>query len=156
MTNSKNLDKHLSRILSISFLYTYYKSQDTNVDLGFFEPNSVLDILEEKKYDTRLYEQLTEGAMEYQDSIDKVIKELAPEWNLVDMNLLNLIILRISIYEAFIGELTPVAIVINEAMELKKELGSEEGAGFINGVLGAIAKDDQMKALLKKETKENE
>jgi transcription antitermination factor NusB len=156
MTNSKNLDKHLSRILSISFLYTYYKSQDTNVDLGFFEPNSVLDILEEKKYDTRLYEQLTEGAMEYQTSIDKVIKELAPEWNLVDMNLLNLIILRISIYEAFIGELTPVAIVINEAMELKKELGSEEGAGFINGVLGAIAKDDQMKALLKKETKENE
>jgi N utilization substance protein B len=94
--------------------------------------------------------------MEYQTSIDKVIKELAPEWNLVDMNLLNLIILRISIYEAFIGELTPVAIVINEAMELKKELGSEEGAGFINGVLGAIAKDDQMKALLKKETKENE
>jgi transcription antitermination factor NusB len=156
MTNSKNLDKHLSRILSISFLYTYYKSQDTNVDLGFFEPNSVLDILEEKKYDTRLYEQLTEGAMEYQATIDKVIGELAPEWNLADMNLLNLIILRISIYEAFIGELTPVAIVINEAMELKKELGSDEGAGFINGVLGAIAKDDQIKLILKNGNKSNE
>lgn len=151
MTNSKNLDKHLSRILSISFLYTYYKSQDTNVDLGFFEPNSVLDILEEKKFDTRLYEELTEGVMENQDTIDKVIEDLAPAWNIGEMNILNLIILRISIFEAFVAELTPVAIVINEAMELKKELGSDEGAGFINGVLGAIAKDDQILKLLKKQ-----
>lgn len=150
MTNSKNLDKHLSRILSISFLYTYYKSQDTNVDLGFFEPNSVLDILEEKKYDTRLYEVITEGVMEYQTQIDKVIETLAPTWHLEDMNILNLIILRVSIFEAFIAELTPVAIVINEAIELKKELGSDEGAGFINGVLGTIAKDEDLKLALKK------
>ncbi len=150
MTNSKNLDKHLSRILSISFLYTYYKSQDTNVDLGFFEPNSVLDILEERKYDTRLYEVITEGVMEYQTQIDKVIEALAPTWHLEDMNILNLIILRVSIFEAFIAELTPVAIVINEAIELKKELGSDEGAGFINGVLGTIAKDEDLKLALKK------
>ena len=149
MTNSKNLDKHLSRILSISYLYTYFKSQDTSVELSPYEPNSVMDILEENKYDTRLYETLTDGVVKEQAKLDKVIADLAPEWGLQDMNILNLIILRVAIYEAFIGEITPVAIVINEAIELKKELGSDEGASFINGVLGAIAKDENMKELLK-------
>ncbi len=157
MTNSKNLDKHLSRILSVSYLYTHYKSLDSDVELSPYEPNSVMDILEEQKYDTRLYEQLTEGVIAHQEKIDQVIESLAPAWGLNEMNILNLIILRLSIFEAFIGELTPVAIVINEALELKKELGSEEGANFINGVLGAIAKDEATKSLLKQQNSaENE
>ena len=36
---------------------------------------------------------------------------------------------------------TPVAIVINEAVDLADKFGTEQSGGFVNGVLGKIVKD---------------
>ncbi len=48
-------------------------------------------------------------------------------------------ILRIATYE-LISELdVPVAVVIDEAVELAKEYSTEESPRFVNGVLAAIA-----------------
>ena len=36
---------------------------------------------------------------------------------------------------------TPVGVTINEAVELAKKYGGEEDAPFVNGVLGAVARE---------------
>jgi N utilization substance protein B len=49
-------------------------------------------------------------------------------------------ILRIALFEILIEEQdkTPVKAVINEAVELAKDFGSDNSSRFVNGVLGTV------------------
>jgi N utilization substance protein B len=69
--------------------------------------------------------------------IDRRIHEAAPEWPLTQINRVDLAILRLAVSELKLKE-TPYKVVIDEAVEIAKEYGSENSAKFINGVLGSI------------------
>ncbi len=143
--NQKHLDKHLSRVLAVQFLYSKLVNERDNLDTTPFEPNSLLEEMEVKKYDTKLYVSLVEGVTDYKDKIDEVISKLAPEYAISDINPVNLTILRVAITEAYINQTTPAPIVIDEAIELKKDINPDESSSaFINGVLGAILKDESI------------
>lgn len=71
------------------------------------------------------------------EEIDKKIKEAAPAWPVEKINRIDHAILRLSIYE-LMYESTPPKVVIDEAVELSKEYGSENTPAFINGVLGTL------------------
>ena len=59
------------------------------------------------------------------------------------LGMLDLWILRLGIYELQSRQL-PVAVVINEAVELANRFGAtDESGAFINGVLGTAANDLQ-------------
>lgn len=73
--------------------------------------------------------------------LDKLIEEAAPQWPLDKLNKIDLAILRLAVYELE-NEDTPPKVVIDEAVELAKEYGSESSSSFINGVLGTIYKDE--------------
>lgn len=88
---------------------------------------------------------LIQGAVEYQEEIDKLIARYAPEWPLDQMAVIDRNILRIAIYEFLIAGETPVKVAINEAVELAKTYGSDSAPRFINGVLGTLA--DQIPSL---------
>jgi N utilization substance protein B len=60
------------------------------------------------------------------------------------MSPIDLAILRISIYELRLGE-TPVAVIINEAVELAKTFGDKDSYSFINGILDKISKSNYAK-----------
>lgn len=68
--------------------------------------------------------------------IDALITECAPEWPLSQMNKIDLSVLRLAIHELQTKD-TPQKVVIDEAVELAKEYGSDKSAKFVNGVLGA-------------------
>lgn len=143
--NQKHLDKHLSRVLAVQFLYSKLVTERDNLETTPFEPNSLLEEMEAKKYDNTLYVTLVQGATEHKDEIDKVIEMLAPDYPLTEINPINLIILRVAVVEAFINQTTPAPIVIDEAIELKKDINPDESSSsFINGVLGAILKDERV------------
>lgn len=72
--------------------------------------------------------------------IDKLITKAAPTWPIANLNKIDLAILRLAIYELE-HEDTPPKVIIDEAVELAKEYGSESSSSFINGVLGTIYKD---------------
>ncbi len=72
--------------------------------------------------------------------IDKVIQAAAPSWPTDKLNKIDLAILRLAVYELEEGS-TPPKVVIDEAVELAKEYGSESSSSFVNGVLGTIYKD---------------
>jgi N utilization substance protein B len=73
--------------------------------------------------------------------IDKLIAKAAPEWPIDRLNKIDLAILRLAVYELEF-EKTPPKVVIDEAVELAKEYGSESSSSFINGVLGTIYKGE--------------
>lgn len=74
--------------------------------------------------------------------IDALIEKAAPAWAIDKLNKIDLAILRLAVYELE-SENTPPKVVIDEAVELAKEYGSESSSSFINGVLGTIYKEEE-------------
>lgn len=70
-------------------------------------------------------------------SIDQKIEMAAPSWPISKINKIDLAILRLAVYELERGQIPP-KVVIDEAIELAKEFGSESSASFINGVLSTL------------------
>ncbi len=81
-----------------------------------------------------------EGTKANITEIDAKIDAFAKNWDTKRMNRVDLAILRLAVYEMLFAKEAPVAVVINEAVELAKEFSSDEAPSFINGVLGRIAK----------------
>lgn len=69
--------------------------------------------------------------------IDKVITKAAPAWPIDKINKIDLAILRFAVFE-LLQKTTPQKVVIDEAVEIAKEYGSESSSSFVNGVLGTI------------------
>ena len=74
-------------------------------------------------------------------SLDQKIKQHAPERPLSEINQVDLAILRIIVWEAD-HKKTPKKVLIDEAVELAKEFGSESSPRFVNGVLGKLFLND--------------
>ncbi len=83
--------------------------------------------------------QLVEGVMAHAERIDELIAAHAKGWTLDRMPTVDRNLLRIAIYEITEVEDVPAGVAIAEAVELAKELSTDDSAGFINGVLSAIA-----------------
>ncbi len=73
--------------------------------------------------------------------LDKKIAGSAPDWPIDKLNRIDLAILRLAVYELEQKE-APPKVIIDEAVELAKEFGSDNSASFINGVLGTIYKHE--------------
>ena len=69
-----------------------------------------------------------------------MIQKAAPAWPIDKLNRIDLAILRLAVFELTRSD-TPPKVVIDEAVELAKEFGSEASASFVNGVLGTIYKE---------------
>ena len=74
--------------------------------------------------------------------IDVKIVEFAPKFPIDRLSKIDLAILRLAIYELKMNPVEPAKAVINEAIELAKELGGEKSYTFINGVLGKLIPHD--------------
>lgn len=70
--------------------------------------------------------------------IDPEIVEAAPERPLIDVNQIDLAVLRQAIYELIRSKDVPVKVVVDEAVEIGKEFGTDTSGSFINGVLGKV------------------
>ena len=82
---------------------------------------------------------LVEGVAEHLDRIDELIASYAEGWTLDRMPVVDRNIARIAVYELlYVGEIDdPVAI--SEAVELAKQMSTDDSPRFLNGVLGRIA-----------------
>lgn len=83
------------------------------------------------------YPEVVEKILKNKNEIDKIIANSAPTWPIEKINKIDLAILRYSVWELQ-NEDTPPKVVIDEAVELAKEFGSESSASFVNGVLGSV------------------
>ena len=71
---------------------------------------------------------------------DEIITENAIGWTLARMPVIDLIVLRIAIFELKSRPDVPTAVILNEAVELAKTFSTDESGRFVNGILSTISK----------------
>ena len=75
------------------------------------------------------------------DEADRRIAAAAVGWPLDRLAVVDRLVLRLAVAELLNRDGPPVAVVIDEAVELAKAYSTEESGGFVNGILSTIAAD---------------
>jgi transcription antitermination protein NusB len=83
--------------------------------------------------------QLVEGVQTHRAEVDRLIEAYADRWAVQRMPVIDRNILRMALVELLFREDIPVAVAINEAVEMAKTLSTEDSGRFVNGLLGRAA-----------------
>lgn len=128
--------RHRARILTLQILFEV-DSTDHPLD-NVLERHLEEHILPPEAQ--RFLLRLVYGVWEHRLFLDQIIEEAAPSWPIKQMPGVDKAVLRIALYELLIdkAEKTPYKAVINEAVELAKQFGSDNSGRFVNGVLGFV------------------
>ena len=128
--------RHTSRKLALTSIFCWLFTETDKQDAIMLSK----DLLDEQpgEQDTELTEYIFEGVKTHINEIDKVIEENAPEWPIDKIAKVDLVVLRIAIFELLFGKRAPVKVVVDEAVELAKEFGNDTSHKFVNGVLGTV------------------
>lgn len=73
---------------------------------------------------------------------NKISENLKKDWKLDRISKVNLVLLKLAIYEILYTEV-PYKVAINEVIELSKKYGDETSPNFINGILASIVKESE-------------
>jgi N utilization substance protein B len=74
-------------------------------------------------------------------AIDKLLGRHVSGWSLSRLGVLERAILRVAAYELTGETEVPVAVVVDEAVNLAKKFCSGEAGALVNGVLGSVARE---------------
>jgi N utilization substance protein B len=74
------------------------------------------------------------------DQIDEKIRNTSTEYSFERISKVELMILRLGVYELFFDSSIPDKVVIAEAIRLCRKFGSPESANFVNAILDVIYK----------------
>ncbi|MBA3604728.1 MAG: transcription antitermination factor NusB [Actinomycetota bacterium] len=115
-------------------LYVLYEAQAKDVD-----PTDVLAA--QIVTADELTASLVRGVTEQRERLDAAIAARAHGWTLARMPVLDLSVLRLAAFELAERPDVPVAVVIDEAVELAKRFSTDNSGRFVNGVLSALVED---------------
>lgn len=73
---------------------------------------------------------------------NKISENLKKEWKIDRISKINLVLLKLAIYEILYTE-TPYKVAINEAIEIAKKYGDDNSPNFINGILASVVKESE-------------
>ncbi len=90
--------------------------------------------------DTDFSRMLIQGTIESIETVDSLIDEQLEHWDMGRLRRVDLAILRVSTYSLRFQLDIPAQVTIDEAVELAKELSTDDSFRFINGVLDGISK----------------
>lgn len=125
--------RHQARSAVVGLLYAYDVGNDAIND--FFD-----DILEEQKIRNKQRDfsrDLFAGVITNLNTIDDELSKHLDSWDMNSIGKIEKAILRLGAYEIVVAK-TDKAIIINEAVELAKELADDKSPQFINGVLDSL------------------
>ncbi len=83
---------------------------------------------------------LLSGILSHKEQVDRIIDARARGWGLDRLPMVDRNVLRLALYELLHTD-TPPEVVINEAVELAKEYGTEHAPAVINGILDRVWKE---------------
>ena len=89
--------------------------------------------------DQEYFKQLVQGILKYTAELDRVLEKCLDR-DLASVDPIERTVLRIGTYELQFRPEIPVRVVLNEAIELARVFGAEEGYRFVNGVLDQCQK----------------
>lgn len=86
--------------------------------------------------------QIVRGVAERWLELNSLIQEAAaPDWTLQRMPAVDRAILRIGAWEVLANGEVATSVAIDEAVELARDLSTNDSPAFVNGILGTIARD---------------
>lgn len=99
------------------------------------------DIMGSDAHDVVYYRELLEGVLLHRKQLDVLLGEFSQEWDVDRMAGVDRNILRIGLYELLYQDDTPAPVVLDEAVELCKEYGTDRSSKFVNGVLAGLLRN---------------
>ena len=102
--------------------------------------NAIQSLFAESFHEQSSKPQIVVEIKKNEELINDIIVKSAPTWPIEKINKIDLAVLHLAIYE-LLNEDTPPKVVVDEAVELAKEFGSESSGSFVNGVLGTVLDD---------------
>ena len=81
---------------------------------------------------------LVEGVAEHRERLDELVSEYSLGWALERMPVVDRNLLRIGLFEVLYCDDVPDAVAISEAVNLARELSTDESPAFVNGLLARI------------------
>ena len=82
---------------------------------------------------------LVDAAERHRAEADALVAGASVGWPLERMAVVDRLVLRMAVAELLQPDGPPVAVVIDEAVELAKTYSTEESGSFVNGILSTIA-----------------
>ena len=132
------MDHSLAREIAMKMLYAASLGGEESMS-EVLEQSGQADTLSGKE--KTFLENLVAGVTNRQEELDAVIGKYAQGWALNRLAKVDLTILRMAVYEISYMPEVPVGAAINEAVELGKIYGEDKSSGFINGILGSVARE---------------
>ena len=127
--------RHAARKLALTSIFCWLFSEPHE------EETLVLskELLDETEPDFEMASGIMSGVKKNKKEIDGIIAQCAPDWPLDKISKIDLVILRIAVFEILYGKgKVPDKVAIDEAVELAKEFGNDTSSKFVNGVLGTV------------------
>jgi transcription antitermination protein NusB len=131
--------RHLQRVAVMQAIFSFEvrkedKSPDEFLEYSMEESSGNIE-------DFSFAKNLIKGVFSKKEDLEKAIQKYAPKWPLEKIAPIDRAILEIGMYELLYEEDVPNVVVIDEAIEIAKQYGSENSFKFVNGVLSAAMKD---------------
>lgn len=120
--------------LQALYQWNYMQVDSENILQQFIEDHNMHDV------DVAYFKHLVTGTIERVKKLDQIL-EPHLDREISALNPVELSILRLALFELTHCQDVPHKVVINEAIELTKEFGSEAGHKYVNGVLDALSKE---------------
>lgn len=134
-------ERRKSREIALQMLFS--------IDLGQLDckvlRRDFLEDLDEKPEIKSFAFELAEGTVSNLKKIDEVINNRLKNWEFERLANVDKNILRFAAYELLFRPDIPVAVTINEAIEIAKSYSGKEAGKFINGILDNIKNDIKIK-----------
>jgi N utilization substance protein B len=126
--------RHADRQRAVSLLY--------EADLRGDDPRAALRRIAGDEPAGSFTVMLVEGVADRRDQLDELITRYARGWNLNRMPVVDRNLLRLGLWELLSSDV-PVAVIIDEAVELANELSTPDSGRFVNGVLAQVARSER-------------
>ena len=95
--------------------------------------------------DVAFFDAIVDGVSKEQDELDTIYSKYLKDWKQSRLPKVDVVLLRIAVYEMLHIEDVPVNVSISEAVVLAKRYSSEESKGYINAVLGKVGAELEKK-----------
>jgi len=133
-----NTNRRKSRELALQALYACESGNDDAYQ-------KVFAVIVEETFSSPIIadyaKQLVAKTLDSKIEIDRLLSRHAANWDLKRMTVIDRNILRMAAAELLYFKDIPFKVVIDEAVEIAKQYGTEDSGKFVNGVIDSIHKE---------------
>ena len=128
------MDRRTARAQAMKLVYEWEMGGDGGEETRL----GLLEVAPDEN-EAEFMNQLAEGVQQKAAELDAAIAPQLKGWTVERLSRVDLAILRVAAYELLFTE-TAAGAIVNEAVELANQYSTDKAGGFVNGVLGSLAR----------------